>query len=240
MRRLCLTLLTATLSLTAHAGHAGEVLGIPTYQAHYSLEVGGGPVATADFYLERQADRATYRYESRAVGLFAMFYKDNVTEESILQIQDGVARPLEYSYIHEGSKKPRNVITHFDWSANKASGESRGEPFSIKIPNDVMDRFSVQLLLMQHLSRGKPINNFPILDKNELGAFAFEILGEETLETELGTFKTVKVTRSNGNRNRTTIGWYAPEMHYLPVQIEQSKKGSSRKVVMKIQKIDWR
>lgn len=218
---------------------AGEPLKVPGFEAHYILEAGGGPVAKATFTLIRDGDRITYRYETRASGLFSLFYKDEVTEQSIMEISGNTLRPLEYTYRHKGSKKNRDVTTHFDWDTHRAHGEARGEPFDIEIPDGVMDRFSAQLLVSQHLHDGTSLKDFPFVDKNELDTYEFERLGEETLETELGEFKTIKLKRAKGNKKRTTIGWYAPELNYLPVQLEQSKKGSSRKIVMKIDSITW-
>jgi hypothetical protein len=78
--------------------------------------------------------------------------------------------------------------------------------------------------MMNDLHQGKKGElNYSIADGGKLKDYKILIIGEETIETELGEFTTTKVVRTRGTR--TTTMWCAKKLGYLPVRITQKKEG---------------
>ena len=63
-----------------------------------------------------------------------------------------------------------------------------------------MDKFNYMLALMRDLSRGKRRVEYPIADGGRLRRYVLASIGEERIETALGTFDAIVVRRERGRR----------------------------------------
>ena len=63
--------------------------------------------------------------------------------------------------------------------------------------------------------------SYDIADDGKLKHYEFQVIGEEALETPIGTINTIKTTRINDKHDRKTIFWLAPEFEFLLVKFRQ-------------------
>jgi len=220
-KALTLALLTwAVLGLWAASARGAAEMTLPMFNAEYNLKRNGITLGISTRSLSMAKD-GTYIYASttRATGIIAWFVKDQIDEYSKWTFDGGRIRPLEYVYRRHGGSKTRDVNLKFDWQHHIVVNTIDGNPWRMQIPPDAQDKLVYQLSIMYDLMNGKKNLEYKLADGGKLKDYAFEIEGEEILNTALGKIKTVRIQRI-GDRRDTTV-WCAPSLSYLPVRLEQ-------------------
>jgi len=168
--------------------------------------------------------KGNYVYESYSepVGYARWFTDSTLLEKTEWNYHQQQLRPIKYSYDRSSSKKKRRVKLSFDWDRMRVTNDINNDPWSMKITEGTLDKLLYQLAVMQDLSAGKKTLEYQIADGGKLKTYRFSNLGEETLHTKLGTFKTIKLKRPG---KRDTILWCAEELNYLPIKLVQEENG---------------
>jgi hypothetical protein len=215
-------------------------LRVPDFKARYSIQKAGLDVISTTISLQRTPERIEYRSQAEPVGIASWFFRDQrVDELSVLARVEPRVVPLEYHYTHEGSDKNRNERYRYDWATMTADVDYRGEEKTLEIPRGTMDNFSLQLALIQDAGRGHKVITHPVISRGELKTYTFKNLGREAVDTPLGEFDTVKLQRRKDDEENTTYTtWYAPELNYLPVKVENQENGD---VVLSLtlEELEW-
>jgi len=165
-----------------------------------------------------------YLYESvtKVTGMMSIFGGE-ILEKSVWEYADGKIRPLRYSYNRSLGSKKRNAELTFDWNKKIVTNSIDSQPWKMTIKPDTLDKLVYQLVMMNDLQQGNTELNYSIADGGKLKDYKISIMGEETIKTKIGEFKTIKVARIRGKR--TTTMWCAEKLGYLPVRIHQKKNG---------------
>ena len=212
------------VALLGGAAAAGAQNEIPTYSAHYEVEYKGRRVGESTQSLERTADG--YRFESvtEARGIIPRLALPRpLVEESVFELHEGEPRPLEFRYEDGTRKGEDNVSIEFDWTGRTARITSAGGSTDLPLEEGVHDRVTLQMTLMRELDANGAPEPHALIDDASIKTYSYEIAGEETLPTAGGTYETIKVVQQREGSSRHMILWLAPELHHLPVKIEQRR-----------------
>lgn len=173
-------------------------------------------------------DDGTYLYESssRATGFISWFIKDRIVERSKWRYVNNKPRPSQYSYHRTKGKRERHADLSFDWEQGIVTNNINNKPWHMPVPPEALDKLLYQIAMMIDLRDGKKELEYQVADGGKLKLFKFTVLGEEPLDSKLGTLHTIKLQRTNDER-QTTI-WCAPALDYLPIRIEQVEEDGSR------------
>lgn len=221
----------ALFCLTAQTLLAAELSANPLpseFVAHY--ESSKGLVSGKTTVSLKALDNKQFHYQSTTSvsGIMSLFSGSKIQEESYWEYINGNIRPTKYLYKRTGSKK-RDAELSFDWQKKIVTNLINAKPWRMAINDNTLDKLVYQLVMMQDLRSGiypgKKDLEYSIADGGTLKQYTISILGEEQLSTRLGTLHTIKVQRINGKR--TTTMWCASKLGYLPVLIQQKKKGGS-------------
>lgn len=187
---------------------------------------------TATLALE-PLDHGLWKYELKTepTGVFRLTGKGNITETSLLRFVDApddglLLRTESYNYRQDNERR-RAVDAFFDWENNALLWVRRGESETVSMKDQpVLDRLSVTLSVMSALRQNISASEYLVFDNGRLKNVVFENQGVERLDTSIGPIDTVRVLRSNvEGSSRTTVTWFAPSLDYVPVKIEQLKRG---------------
>ena len=195
------------------------------FSVQFDLYSRGIAVAETQWSVE-PADKNSFVYESRteAVGVYAMFRDDHIVERSVWQYAGSSLRPLAYRYLRTGGKKNRDVSVAFDWQQNLAHNTANGETWKMRIPAGTLDKLNYMLVLMNDLAAGQKEFEYLVADGGKLKDYRLEWLGNEVIETPIGTLETVKLQRVREGSKRETYFWCAPAFAFLPVKMEHREK----------------
>lgn len=214
---LSLLLLGSTAHLYAHE--------LQPFSATYTADWKQLPfTGTAERKLYQKTD-GTWHLDFSATMLVA-----GVSESSHFRLQNQQLQPLAYQYNRTGLGKPRKSHYSFDWNNSQVTGTDRKGEFTLPLNPGLLDKSSYQLALQADLALGEDSLSYQVLDGKTIDIYDFRILGEESIQTPLGTLNTVKVERVRDpgqNRRKTTL-WFAKDWDYLLVQLNQIERDGKK------------
>ena len=214
-RFVVLTLLTA-LPLSAFAEQALPA----SFQAEFLLYTKGMKVARMERKYTRSPDgNYQYRSETETTGLVSLFRNDQILEVTNWILDGDIIKPLHYSYSHTRTKKERKVTIDFDWGKGQITNSVNGESWNMPVKPGILDKLLYQFAIMRDLKQGNYPISYVIADGGKIKTYTFKLIGEERLETPLGEFHTLKLSRDKPNSKRKTTLWCARELGYLPVRV---------------------
>lgn len=158
-------------------------------------------------------------------GLASLFAGGRVEETAWMAIEDNRVVPQRYEMTDTIDRDGEEVTIRFDWAAREASGRGEGGDFAHAIDPATYDRTSIQYALMLDLLHGRSAAEYTMLDGDRRKELTISHLGDSIVKVPLGEFTVRKVRHQAANSSRVTTLYCAPELGYLPVRIEQHRKG---------------
>lgn len=231
--RLLTTAFFSCLVLAPAPVGADNVTGLHTFRAEYSLYAKNTRAAQVIRSLTRLDDNSyEYRSETKTVGLISLFRKLRIVESSRLILEERMLKPVYYSYGRTGYRKKRDVSIEFNHADNKIKNTINGDFWHLPMEPAVMDKLLYQLAIMHDLQNGRIPASYRIADGGGIKSYSFEKLGEEVVETPLGSFNTVKMLRHKPGSSRKSVFWCAPDLEFLQVKVEHTEKDGSTTVAV--------
>ena len=194
------------------------------YQAEYTLRAKGLNIGEATRRLTINDNKVQLETRSESTGAIGLFLKFNQMERSTLTLVD--KKPTPDDYIMSRSKRGKKTIRkmHFDHNAGLLEIDIESNRKTVPLEKELYDQQSYQLALRMDLQAGKTELTYPIYRKGQKVEYTFKIIGEETLDTVAGKFKTIHLSRKI--KNRQTEIWVAKDYNYILVKITKSKNDS--------------
>lgn len=189
------------------------------FTAHYAVHYNGFKVGEIERRLEVQAE-GRYMLETTmyTTGLVALFKEDRATERSTWIYRDDVMQPLEYHAEYSGRAKDAKEHVDFDWDQGVATADRRGVVARLPLTAGVLDKLSHQIVLRADIMRGLRQMEYPVIDRNEIMPYHYEVEGEENVVTARGTLRAIRV------RKGTTTFWVAKDLDYLLIKLVQENE----------------
>ena len=207
------------------AGTAAAAPPPPEYEAVYSLARNGKPTAEMVVRLDWRGD--TWSLVSETVGQhgLARVLAVRSRDEASGGWRDG--RPVPGRFEHKLTMRgpDQGWRAQFDHGAGLVRTVTEDGPFEFDADDDVFDPGSLQLGLRAALEDG--IVNWPvrIVDEDELEAQSWVAEPVARRDTALGCLDVRPVRREKPGSSRFVSAWHAPRYGYLPVRVEQGKRG---------------
>ncbi|MGM0676918.1 DUF3108 domain-containing protein [Ectothiorhodospira marina] len=208
----------------------------PSYTAEYEAQKLGLSVV-GHITLTREGQFLRYRARLRPTGVLSWVRSDEIIEQSIMRLTPQGLRSEEYLYSHTGGSRERLTESRFDWEAYQVTGVHNGKPFELDLPPEAVDRFALQLAMINKLRQGEKAFSQTIVDRHRVRTYHFTVGEPRSITTPMGTMEAIPVIREIKDRDTTVSTWFAPRMNYLPVRLEQEQNGD--KVVLNIRSLEW-
>jgi Protein of unknown function (DUF3108) len=174
-------------------------------------------------------------------GLFKLYGKASLLfiaiEEYSLFRQDsaGQIQPVEYFYDRKGLGDKKDFNIHFNWQDSMVTNQLRKDPWSLPIEPGMQDMLSHQeqfRLELNHSPPGKPYRTYAytIVKKKKIKHYRYTPIGEEIINTEAGTLRTLKVEKEEDDDDRRTSIWLAMDWGYVIARLEYIKGDDSHRM----------
>lgn len=184
---------------------------------------------SATLNLSRNGDEWVYSLKTTPTGVFKLTGKGKIQETSIFSLSQSTnslqMQPQRYSY-RQDEESRRSVDAWFNWDNNSLTYKRRGQEFTEDFSDPVLDRLSVTLQVMNALkTSGFQEAELRVFDNGNVKTMLFSNEGIEDVQSQMGPIKTIKVkSNSVTGGTRHTLTWFAPELDYVPIRIEQYKR----------------
>lgn len=202
--------LAAATELTPHRAEYKVRISVVTGQLNTELKV------TDEGYVATHVVKPTGL--SRVVTGGEMF-----VTSTFAPVEDGV-RPIRYRAIDTIRDEPEANI-EFDWSAGIATGTVGSVPVEFELDGPSHDAVSIQYELMYDLLNQQPSPSYALFDVEKMRVANIREVGRSTVKTGAGKYEVVGIQHQKEGSSRIVTMWCAPELDYLPVVIEQHRKG---------------
>jgi hypothetical protein len=202
------------------------------FESTYLITKYGQTIAKTTFNLKQTDKEITYSSHSVTQGVAAFLSSEKISESSHLLWRQKASQPHLHQYKYKRKKKKhKNQTFTLDWSDNNTAtvnGNYGKTTFKIDLKNPVWDRLFVQLALASELqSTGivKKEYTYSLIDKARLSQYHFEYIADENITIDNSNYDTIKFKRAHASGKRVTYFWLSKKLHYLPVKVEQYRKG---------------
>lgn len=201
---------------------SGHIAAEPTqFRVEYQADIKGLPISATGIRTLEQVGDNRYLLSSSAENFLGA-----VREESLFSLEvDGDIKPLKYRYRRSGLGRNRDAILSFDWERNRVLNDVQSVPWEMDIPDGALDKLLYQFKVRRDLEKAYRQNQpwpeltYDIADGGKMKVYRFEVLGEDVTDTPMGQFRTIKVTRVQEDKDRTTLFWLAPAHEFLLVRL---------------------
>ena len=212
--------LIAALSLVA--GHATAVELTP-HRAENKVRIS---VVTGQLNTELRASDLGYvaTHDVKPTGMSRVLTRGRMQVASEFTAADDGVRPVSYHAIDTIRDDPEARIT-FDWETNEARGTVGEEDVVLQLEGLSHDAVSIQYQLMHDLINDRPNASYVLFDVEKMRVANVRNVGTKSVKTPAGQFDVVGIEHQKEGSSRKTTLWCAPELDYLPVVIEQHRKG---------------
>lgn len=229
--------LTMFLALTAIAAVA-EPVKLAPYEAHYKVTRGGSDYGEGYRMLETSPNG---EWQLRGKTDISWFILSDVREtRSVFTYNEEHQRfdPIEFLYMRTGTGSDKSFHASFDAGEQEVKNVDSGRLIDIDWQGALYDEASVIEKLRLDVAADNDPYVYDIIDeKGQADEYRFAMLGEEQISTPYGQLDTVKVERVRENNRRQTYFWFAPELDYLLVKMQQFKEGDEQ-ATMTLEKLN--
>ena len=224
MRLLFRTFPLCLLAASASAAPPPASADLRAFRAEYEVRRNGDALGRGTVTLRATGGgRWEYLSHTRGTEGLAGLAGAEIVERSTLRRHEQRLETLAYSFRQEIGWKERERSIEVDETAQRIVSRDRDKEQVFAFEHGVLDRHAVVLALTEDLAAGRREGlRYTVADREELGPQHFRVIGEDTITTEAGRLRTLKVERvRSGRPGRMTTSWHGIEQSYLPVRVLQ-------------------
>ena len=164
------------------------------------------------------------------------FVKVTHEEDAIFAWQNNQAVPKSYLRTTDTSfSSKRKTVQTFNWPTMSETGTYRDKAWDMELTDASHSRLTDIVQFQELLKQAKePIASMAFLihdrgtSKNE--TFTFESV--EIINTPSGKYKTWRYRKTHNNPKRQSLYWFATELDFVPVRVQQFKDGEEQANMM--------
>lgn len=233
-----LILIPFLASLAAPVQAAEPVPMIPPYTATYEAHAYGNRLI-AQSTLSQEGDNLHMALDAHVSGFLRLLGRFEFSRVAVFRPEADGLRLLSTRSSQITPRRERRTETRFDWDDGHARGQHNDKPFDVPVPPHTVDFLSSLYLTMTELRDGgfDPALQLAILERDRLREYRITLGGRERINTELGRMNTVLVVRKSEDSDVELSGWFAPDLHYLPVRLDYEADG--RVYRLELTQIEW-
>ena len=158
-------------------------------------------------------------------GFARLLVRGSIEERSVFTIADGLVQSSKYSSSDTLTKHGQDIDMEFDWVQGTVTGHTSEGPLAMAATDGAIDRASLQYALMLDLMNDRLRDEYVLQDVDDVKRLIVSVEGEKFVDVPYGRISVIGITHSTTESSRKTTLWCAPSLGYLPVVIEQYRKG---------------
>ena len=157
-------------------------------------------------------------------GMIRALKRGEMDVTSAFSTSDHGVRAVNYRAVDTLRGDP-DIDLRFDWATREAVGTVGDADVALQLDRVAHDSVSIQYALMHDLLSGKPAEQYALFDVDKMRVVNVSDAGVKEVKTPYGEFTAIGVNTQREGSSRITTMWCVEELGYLPVIIEQTRKG---------------
>lgn len=228
-KSIALTLLSALLCVSASADTTASQSAplLTPFEAVYYAYKWDDNLGSAKISLEQLSDGLySLTYQSK-VSKF--FLSDKRFEHSIFLVENDHLIPQQYNYSRTGTGPDKSLKVEFPAKdGGQIQIENDDESFTLPWQGE-LDNQLYRLDVPIRLSRGEQNLSYDFINyRGQQRNYGLRVLGKETVDLPYGKIEAIKVEIVRNSQSRLTLAWFAPDLNYQLVRLQQFKDGDEQ------------
>jgi len=200
-----------------------DFLPLTEYEATYVLSWHGIKGGESNHRLARRDD-GVYHVETSSEPYIKILPFRYVEKTDFLWENSKIV-PINYYYNFKEGRRHKTGNVFFDYKQNKVYNKISHEPWEAQLVKDLQDKLTHTIRLRLDLLKGQePTYVYTVAEDDEIKPYTFKVIGQESLETEIGNITALKLEHT-AKKDRSTLMWLSIDHHYLPVQVQHFRDG---------------
>ena len=209
------------------------------YEANYVITRGDSEYGEGYRYLEVSPDNEWQLRTKSDISWFIL--SDTREARSVFIVDDENSRlePREFIYMRSGTGSNKSFHGEFRADDKKVRNVDTGRMLDINWENALFDEANVIEQLRIDVAGGAEQFKYRVVnEKGEEDEYRFRVMAEsQVLSLPYGEVEAIKVGRVRDNNRRQTFFWFAPELNYVMVKMQQFKEGDEQ-ATMSLRSLD--
>jgi len=225
--RLSIILISGLISFNVFATRA-----LPEFDAKYAVTKFGIKLAEARYVLNHTETGYKITQNTDLYGIAVYFSNYAVAAVSYVDKNDDNLLLRKHTYILSGSKKNKNEDFDILWSTPKNSlsgsitGVVEGQEINLRTDSETWDLLSFQIPLMIEVNQDVKEYSYDAILVGEIDTYTFELTEIKNVTFSNKEYKVFRMVCKDNNRDRQLHIWLIPELHNIPVIIENYRDGN--------------
>jgi len=226
----CIALVLVSQSSLVFATEAADIQPeqriIQPFTAQYNLIRSADIVGKAERTLKYLPNnQAEYSYKTDIEWLI---FSDERKETSVVNLVDHKVIPFQYNFLRSGTGRDKSEHWQYNTAEKLAKNIKENTEINVDFPTNIQDKLSYHLQnrlnLIQHPEQKLFV--YPVISHSgNIKNYVYQYDGEVELMLPYGLVKTIRLKREVIEKKKVTYAWFAPELNYLLVKIQQIKSG---------------
>jgi len=224
--RLSILLISSLISSNTFAAHA-----LPEFSARYAVQKFNIKLAEAHYQLNYTDTGYKFTQDTKLSGIASMFAADTIDASSYVD-EDGDNLLLrKHTYIQTGHEKNKDEAFDILWRTPKntlsgtITGVFRGKKVKLNIDSEVWDVLSFQIPLMIEANANIKEYPYKAILNGEIDTYNFVLTSTKKITFSNKEYTALQMVRTDPTRDRQLHIWLLPELHNIPVIIENYRDG---------------
>lgn len=148
--------------------------------------------------------------------------------------QNCLVKSNAFSYKRKVFGKTKAWTITTDWTSKQFKYESHKTSQTVPFTGDALaDRLSEQFSVRCFVATGADTFSIDTVRRDELKTQLFKRIGQENLETALGTLETIKIEKQHDSDSRETHLWFSPKHNFRLVKLVQTDEDETLTIEIK-------
>jgi len=201
--------------------------GLTPHSAEYKVKIS---ILSGKLNTRLQTTDTGYEATHRIVptGLAKLLARGSIEETSSFDSAAEGVLPTHYVSSDTLSKDKTSADISFEWSTGEVNGTVNGQIVNEVLEGLAHDRVSIQYELMRDLMHSGASDTYILYDIDRLKTLNVSLIDARDVKVPAGKFTVIGIQHQAEGSSRITTLWCAEELDYLPVIIEQHRKGKLR------------
>ncbi|MDV6314783.1 DUF3108 domain-containing protein [Idiomarina sp. HP20-50] len=204
------------------------------YQANYVITRDGSEYGHGYRYLEKASENEWELKTQSDISWFILSDKREARSVFILDDENNRLEPREFIYMRTGTGSDKSFHGEFEANEKRVRNVDTGNILDINWEQALFDEANVTEQLRIDVANGAETFKYHVVnEKGQEDEYRFEILARnQKLSLPYGEVEAIKVARIRESNRRQTFFWFAPELNYVMVKMQQFKEGEEQATML--------
>lgn len=225
--RLSIILIISLISCNVFASHA-----LPEFNARYAVKKFGIKLAEAHYQLNYTETGYKFTQNTDLYGIAVYFSNYAVAAVSYVDENGGNLLLKKHTYKLSGSDEDKDEDFDIHWGTPKntlggsITGIVRGQEIDLSTNSETWELLSFQIPLMIEANKNIKEYIYKALLVGEIDTYTFVLTDIKKIKFSDKEYEALQMVCADPDRDRQLHVWLVPELHNIPVLIENYRDGS--------------